>query len=152
RWPSGPEASYSPSQLVRGASPQPAPTWAVAHSPSNAHVGPETPAFKLFEMAANPISLDSLGQGDDFVASFQIVDTPVRGRITRLGDRVLDPILKRHDYPRWAAHLLGEAVTLAVLVSHSLKFDGKVIVQAQGEGPVSLMVAEARSDGGVRGY
>jgi molecular chaperone Hsp33 len=65
---------------------------------------------------------------------------------------VLDPILKRHAYPRWAAYLLGEAVTLAVLVSASLKFDGKVMVQAQGEGPVSLMVAEARSDGGVRGY
>ncbi|MEZ6030089.1 MAG: Hsp33 family molecular chaperone HslO [Hyphomonadaceae bacterium] len=95
---------------------------------------------------------DLLGAGDDFVASFQIEDTSVRGRIARLGDGVLDPILKRHDYPRWAAYLLGEAVTLAVLVSASLKFDGKVLVQAQGEGPVSLLVAEARSDGGVRGY
>ena len=38
---------------------------------------------------------------------------------------------------------------LAVLVSASLKFDGRVMVQAQGDGPVSLMVAEARSDGGV---
>jgi molecular chaperone Hsp33 len=41
---------------------------------------------------------------------------------------------------------------LAVLVSASLKFDGRVMVQAQGDGPVSLMVAEARSDGGLRGY
>jgi len=103
-------------------------------------------------MAENPMISDPLGEGDDFVASFQIEDTSVRGRIARLGDGVLDPILKRHDYPRWAAHLLGEAVTLAVLVSASLKFDGKVLVQAQGEGPVPLMVAEARSDGGVRGY
>ncbi len=95
---------------------------------------------------------DPLGAGDDFVASFQLEGSPVRGRITRLGDGVLDSILKRHDYPRWAAYLLGEAVTLAVLVSHSLKFDGRVVVQAQGEGPVPLMVAEARSDGGVRGY
>jgi molecular chaperone Hsp33 len=39
-----------------------------------------------------------------------------------------------------------------VLISASLKFDGKVTVQAQGDGPVGLMVAEARSDGGVRGY
>ena len=77
---------------------------------------------------------DPLGAGDDFVATFQVEDTSVRGRIARLGDGVLDPILKRHDYPRWAAHLLGEAVTLAVLVSASLKFDGKVLVQAQGGG------------------
>ena len=103
-------------------------------------------------MPTPPLLHDLLGAGDDFVATFQIEDTSVRGRIARLGDGVLDPILKRHAYPRWAAHLLGEAVTLAVLVSASLKFDGKVMVQAQGEGPVSLMVAEARSDGGVRGY
>jgi molecular chaperone Hsp33 len=103
-------------------------------------------------MADKPMPNDPLGKSDDIVASFQIEDTSVRGRIARLGDGVLDPILKRHDYPRWAAHLLGEAVTLAVLISASLKFDGKVMVQAQGEGPVSLLVAEARSDGGVRGY
>jgi molecular chaperone Hsp33 len=103
-------------------------------------------------MADSRMLNDPLGEGDDFVASFQIENTSVRGRIARLGDGVLDPIIKRHDYPRWAAHLLGEAITLAVLVSASLKFDGKVLVQAQGEGPVSLMVAEARSDGGVRGY
>jgi molecular chaperone Hsp33 len=103
-------------------------------------------------MADKPMPNDPLGKSDDIVATFQIEDTSVRGRIARLGDGVLDPILKRHDYPRWAAHLLGEAITLAVLISASLKFDGKVLVQAQGEGPVSLMVAEARSDGGVRGY
>lgn len=103
-------------------------------------------------MAETTMQHALLGAGDDFVATFQIEDTSVRGRIARLGDGVLDSILKRHDYPRWAAYLLGEAVTLAVLVSASLKFDGKVLVQAQGEGPVSLLVAEARSDGGVRGY
>lgn len=90
--------------------------------------------------------------GDDFVATFQIEGAPVRGRIARLGDATIDSILKRHDYPRWAAHLLGEALTLAVLTSASLKFDGKVIVQAQGDGPISLLVAEGRSDGGMRGY
>lgn len=98
------------------------------------------------------VTEDLLGEGDDFVASFQIEDQPVRGRIVRLGDATLDAILKRHDYPKWAAHLLGEALTLAVLAVASLKIEGKVTVQAQGDGPVSLMVAEARSDGGLRGY
>lgn len=102
-------------------------------------------------MSADTTYKDPLGEGDDIFASFQIEGAPVRGRIVRLGD-ALDAILKRHDYPRWAAHLLGEAVTLAVLVAASLKFDGKISVQAQGDGPVSLMVAEARTDGGVRGY
>ncbi|MEZ5938155.1 MAG: Hsp33 family molecular chaperone HslO [Hyphomonadaceae bacterium] len=95
---------------------------------------------------------DPFGEGDDFVAAFQIEDAPVRGRITRLGEGTIDAILKRHDYPRWAAVLLGEAVTLAVLSVAALKFEGRITVQAQGEGPVSLLVAEARTDGGVRGY
>ncbi|MBI1340379.1 Hsp33 family molecular chaperone HslO [bacterium] len=89
---------------------------------------------------------------DDRVASFQLDGAPVRGRIARLGDGVIDPILKRHDYPRWAAHFLGEALTLAVLTSASLKFDGRITIQAEGDGPISMLVAEARSDGGVRGY
>ncbi|MEM8921792.1 MAG: Hsp33 family molecular chaperone HslO, partial [Pseudomonadota bacterium] len=63
---------------------------------------------------------DPLGEGDDFVASFQLENSSVRGRATRLGDGVIDPILKRHNYPRWAAHALGEALTLAVLISASL--------------------------------
>jgi molecular chaperone Hsp33 len=95
---------------------------------------------------------DVLGQGDDIVAAFQIEDSAVRGRVARLGEGTIDAIIHRHDYPRWAAILLGEAVTLAVLASASLKFNGKVTVQAQGDGPVSLLVAESRSDGGVRGY
>ncbi len=103
-------------------------------------------------MSTKPPVTDPLGEGDDIVANFQIEGAPVRGRIARLGEATLTAILRRHDYPRWAGHLLGEAVTLAVLVAASLKFDGKISVQAQGDGPVSLMVAEARSDGGVRGY
>ncbi|MEM6627548.1 MAG: Hsp33 family molecular chaperone HslO [Pseudomonadota bacterium] len=95
---------------------------------------------------------DPLGEGDDFVASFQLENSSVRGRATRLGDGVIDPILKRHNYPRWAAHALGEALTLAVLISASLKFEGRISVQAEGDGPISMLVAEARTDGGVRGY
>ncbi len=89
---------------------------------------------------------------DDLVANFQIDGQPVRGRIARLGALSLDPILKRHDYPDSLARVLGEAVALAVLVGSSLKFDGRLIVQAEGDGPVSMLVGEYRTDGGVRGY
>ena len=68
--------------------------------------------------------------GDDMVASFQLENSSVRGRITRLGDFSVDAILKRHDYPRWAAHALGEALSLAVLTSATLKMDGRILVQA----------------------
>lgn len=88
----------------------------------------------------------------DYVANFQIDERPVRGRIARLGAGSLDPILKRHDYPANLARVLGEAVTLAALVGSSLKFEGRLLVQAEGDGPVSMLVGEYRTDGGVRGY
>jgi molecular chaperone Hsp33 len=89
--------------------------------------------------------------GDDIVAPFQIETQPVRGRIARLGPAI-DEILTRHDYPEPVAELLGEACALAALVGASLKFDGRLIVQAQGDGPVSLVVADYDTGGGLRGY
>lgn len=88
---------------------------------------------------------------DDIIASFSLDKAPVRGRIVRLGANALDPILHRHAYPRPVALLLGEALTLAALVGSLLKPDARLVVQAQGEGPVTLLVAE-HTAGGLRGY
>ena len=89
---------------------------------------------------------------EDMVASFQLDGEPVRGRIVRLGEGTLDPILKRHAYPDGIARVLGEALLLSVMVGMSLKFDGKLLVQAEGNGPVSMLVGECTSQGGLRGY
>jgi molecular chaperone Hsp33 len=88
---------------------------------------------------------------DDLVATFQIEDQPVRGRITRLGPAI-DEVLTRHAYPEAVANLLGEACALAALVGSSLKFDGRLIVQAQGSGPVAYVVADYDTGGALRGY
>jgi molecular chaperone Hsp33 len=88
---------------------------------------------------------------DNLVAAFQIEGWPVRGRVVRLGE-VIDDILTRHDYPEPVANLLGEACALAALVGSSLKFEGKLIVQAQGDGPVSYVVADYDTSGSLRGY
>ena len=88
---------------------------------------------------------------DDFVAPFQIEGKPVRGRVARLG-AVVDDIITRHDYPDAVANLLGEACALAALVGASLKFDGRLILQAQGDGPVSFVVADYDASGALRGY
>jgi len=88
---------------------------------------------------------------DDIVASFRLDAAPVRGRIVRAGEAAIDPILRRHAYPRPVALLLGEALTLAALIGSLLKADGRLVVQAQGQGPAPLLVAE-HADGGLRGY
>ena len=88
---------------------------------------------------------------DDIVAPFQIETQPVRGRIARLGPAI-DEILTRHAYPEPVADLLGEACALAALVGASLKFEGRLIVQAQGDGPVTYAVADYDTSGALRAY
>ena len=88
---------------------------------------------------------------DDLAAAFQIEGWPVRGRIVRLGDTI-DAILSAHAYPEPVAALLGEACALAALVGSSLKFEGRLIVQAQGDGPVRYVVADYDTNGHMRGY
>ena len=44
------------------------------------------------------------------------------------------------------------ACTLAALVGASLKFEGRLIVQAQGDGPVNYVVGDYYTDGSLRGY
>jgi molecular chaperone Hsp33 len=88
---------------------------------------------------------------DDVVTSFQIEGLPVRGRVVRLGAAV-DEVLTRHDYPEPVANLLGEACALAALVGSSLKFEGRLIIQAQGDGPVRYVVVDYDTSGGLRGY
>lgn len=101
-----------------------------------------TGRFALTDLPTHP---------DDLVAGFQIEDQPVRGRIVRLGS-VVDDILKRHDYPEPVANLLGEACALAALVGSALKFEGRMIVQAQGDGPVAYVVVDYDTAGSLRGY
>jgi molecular chaperone Hsp33 len=88
---------------------------------------------------------------DDIVSAFQIEGLPVRGRAVRLGAAV-DEVLTRHDYPEPVANLLGEACALAALVGASLKFEGRLIVQAQGDGPVRYVVVDYDTSGALRGY
>ena len=88
---------------------------------------------------------------DDRVAAFQIDGQPVRGRIVSMGSAI-DAVLSAHAYPAPVAELLGEACALAALIGSALKFDGRLIVQAQGDGPVRYVVCDYGTEGTLRGY
>jgi len=94
---------------------------------------------------------DPLGEADDLVAAFQVDGHAARGRIVRMG-AALEDIVSSHDHPPAVKRLVGEAVLLAALVGDSLKFDGRLIVQANGNGSVNFVVAEWNSGGAVRGF
>ena len=87
----------------------------------------------------------------DIVLPFQIETQAVRGKLVRLGTTV-DHILSRQDYPVPVATLLGELAVLAALVASALKVEGILTVQIKGEGAVGMLVADATSDGAIRGY
>jgi molecular chaperone Hsp33 len=88
---------------------------------------------------------------DDVVQPFQLDPFALRGRLVRLGPTV-DRILAQHDYPEPVATLLGEAITLAVMLAGALKYDGVFTLQTKGDGPVRMLVADVKTDGAVRGY
>lgn len=105
-------------------------------------------------MVLGAVSAGRFGAGglDDIASAFVIEGAPIRGRIVRLGPASVDPILKRHDYPRPVATILGEAVALAALIGSAMKHEGRLILQVEGDGPVAFLVAEYRAGLGVRGY
>jgi|TARA_R110000787_G_scaffold94552_2_gene197298 molecular chaperone Hsp33 len=89
--------------------------------------------------------------GDDRVLPFEVDGLDVRGRTVQLGP-MIDAILGRHAYPEPVARLLAEAIALTVLLGTSLKFEGKLIVQTKGDGPVDLLVADFSTPGNLRAY
>lgn len=86
---------------------------------------------------------------DNVIQPFQLEVSSLRGRIVRLGE-TLNDILKAHDYPKPVAHLVAEQATLALLLGSMLKYEGIFTLQAQGDGPISMLVADVTSDGEVR--
>ena len=69
----------------------------------------------------------------------------VRGETVHLQSSLAD-ILDAHQYAPGVARLLGEFLAAAVLLSTTLKYDGKMILQARSEGQVPLVMAECNSE------
>jgi molecular chaperone Hsp33 len=87
---------------------------------------------------------------DNVIQTFQLDVSNLRGRAVRIGS-VLHDILEPHAYPAPVAHLVAETITLAVLLSSMLKYTGVFTLQARGDGPVKMLVADITSEGVVRG-
>jgi molecular chaperone Hsp33 len=85
----------------------------------------------------------------DRVRRFVLEKHPIRGHAVRLGRAWLD--LREHqDYPPAVQALLGEAVGAVVLLAATLKFNGTLTLQLQGQGLVKLLVAQCTHDFKVR--
>lgn len=85
----------------------------------------------------------------DSLQRFIFEHAPIRGEIVHL-DATWQAVLERRQYPPRVRELLGELMAAAALLTSTLKFDGRLIMQIQGKGPVNLLVVECTSDRTMR--
>jgi len=93
---------------------------------------------------------DAASLHHDYRQRFYIEHSPVRGDIVRLQD-ALQTILAQRDYPPAVALMLGEMLIAATLLATTLKFKGRLSLQAQGSGALKWVMAECTDAGEVRG-
>jgi molecular chaperone Hsp33 len=88
-------------------------------------------------------------EGGDTLHRFLLHAAPVRGELVSL-DASWREVANRHLFPRSVRDRLGELCAAGLLLSASLKFDGALILQIHGDGPVALLVVECEADGRFR--
>jgi molecular chaperone Hsp33 len=81
----------------------------------------------------------------DRLLKFLFHRAPVRGEVVRL-TRSWQQMTALHAYPAPVLRLLGETTAAATLLSATIKFDGNLILQIHGDGPVQLLVVECQPD------
>lgn len=87
---------------------------------------------------------------EDFLRRFLFEDLGVRGEWVHLSESW--QLAKQHQH--YSAHiesLLGQALAAAVLLSATIKFKGSMILQAQGDGAIKTLVAQASDQRKIRG-
>ncbi len=81
---------------------------------------------------------------NDTLQKFIFDNAAVRGEFVEISDTWGD-IQRLHDYPAPVRKVLGEMVAAAALLSANLKFNGAIVMQIHGDGPVRLLVVECDS-------
>lgn len=87
---------------------------------------------------------------NDLLHRFIFDDCDIRGEVVTLGDSYRE-ILSHNKYPPAIQRLLGDFLAAIGLLSSTLKFDGMIILQARGNGPISTIMAECNNHKNVRG-
>jgi molecular chaperone Hsp33 len=86
----------------------------------------------------------------DYVQRFLFEQLAIRGRLVCLTG-AWRRMLEGRGYPDNVAELLGHTTALAVLLGANQKNAGRVTLQVQGSGPVSLLIADCAAGLKIRG-
>lgn len=76
---------------------------------------------------------------NDKLYRYLFKDRAVRGEWVRL-NQTFTETLNTHEYPQPVQNLLGEMMVATALLTATLKFEGNITLQIQGDGPVNLAV------------
>ncbi|MGC9401080.1 Hsp33 family molecular chaperone HslO [Vibrio genomosp. F10 str. 9ZC157] len=77
-------------------------------------------------------------------------DLSVRGELVQV-DEAYQQIISSKEYPAAVQKLLGELLVSTTLLTATLKFEGSITMQLQGDGPVSLVVINGDHEQKIRG-
>jgi molecular chaperone Hsp33 len=81
----------------------------------------------------------------DILQKFIFDNAAVRGELVEISNAWRE-IQSRHAYPTPVRAMLGEMVAAAALLSANLKFNGSIVMQIHGDGPVKLLVVDCDAD------
>lgn len=85
----------------------------------------------------------------DSLTRFVFEHAPVKGGVVQMTDTW--KIIQQHAaYPAPLKNLLGELLAAAALLTAGIKFEGSLVLQLHGTGPVKLIVVEATSQRTLR--
>jgi molecular chaperone Hsp33 len=85
----------------------------------------------------------------DTLQRFLFDHAPIRGEIVQLA-ATWQAVTERHSYPAPLRKILGELMAAGALLAATLKFDGTLILQLHGKGPVKLIVVECNANHAMR--
>lgn len=86
----------------------------------------------------------------DALHRFLFPKAGIRGELVHL-QAAWRAVLERHPYPPVVREQLGQGLAAALLLAATIKFEGSLIIQAQGQGPIKTLVAQATHERTVRG-
>ncbi|WP_321324535.1 Hsp33 family molecular chaperone HslO [Thiomicrorhabdus sp.] len=84
------------------------------------------------------------------VQRFLFKELNIRGQHIQLQESWQEMIKDRH-YPNSIVKLLGELTAISVLLANGMKHKGRITMQIQGSGPISLLVVDVTHDLKIRG-
>ncbi len=87
----------------------------------------------------------------DIVLPFMLDNGFSRGAFIA-ADKTTEDLLACHNYPPIVAHIMGQAVLLALALSVNIKYDGVFSLNVRGSGPVRTVFVSVTTDKKVRGY